>query len=248
MEGSTKMSQSGLELRSLSDRTRFLKQSGQLPWIVLGIVVAITTSLMVFVTAHQRIERNNEINESLAYVGLVLDKMSSNVRDLQEKLSKVKRTVQEQRANDDEKKAISAQLAETDANVDRLFRQMVRLKVGLELRAIDPSIRDSDASLSRLSTETARNDRSRGYSIITPAYAETSSSKTLSKLAPDDVKMYIVLIIYCILGLTFVASVIAVFRTANQTALNFAIDTIKTLLGFFIGVATAFMGLPVAGA
>jgi len=57
-------------------------------------------------------------------------------------------------------------------------------------------------------------------------------------------KLYVVLGMLGILGVTFLIAVIAVFTTRNARKHAFATDTIKTLLGFFIGVVTAFMGAP----
>jgi hypothetical protein len=57
-------------------------------------------------------------------------------------------------------------------------------------------------------------------------------------------KFYIVAGMFVILGLVFIVAVIAIFTTSNPAALTFATDTVKTMLGFFIGVITAFMGGP----
>ncbi len=50
--------------------------------------------------------------------------------------------------------------------------------------------------------------------------------------------------VFFVLGVVFIASLIAIFVTTNPDVLKFAFDTIKTLMGFFIGVATAFLGIP----
>jgi hypothetical protein len=63
-------------------------------------------------------------------------------------------------------------------------------------------------------------------------------------LSLAQTKLYVVLSMLGVLGLTFVIAVIAVFTTRNARKHTFATDTIKTLLGFFIGVVTAFMGAP----
>lgn len=57
-------------------------------------------------------------------------------------------------------------------------------------------------------------------------------------------KLYIVFGMFGALVLTFLIAVVAIFTSSNPAAIAFATDTIKTLLGFFIGVATAFMGAP----
>jgi hypothetical protein len=62
----------------------------------------------------------------------------------------------------------------------------------------------------------------------------------------DDARLYVMMSVFVVLGATFIVSVIAIFKTSNPEVLKFAFDTVKTLMGFFIGVATAFLGLPVA--
>jgi hypothetical protein len=49
-------------------------------------------------------------------------------------------------------------------------------------------------------------------------------------------------LVFCVLGATFIISIVAIFRTTNPEVLKFAFDTVKTLLGFFIGVATTLVG------
>jgi hypothetical protein len=64
------------------------------------------------------------------------------------------------------------------------------------------------------------------------------------RITQDDAKLYIMIFVFVILGITFIAAVIAIFFTQNPEILKFSFDTIKTLMGFFIGVGTAFLGIP----
>jgi len=57
-------------------------------------------------------------------------------------------------------------------------------------------------------------------------------------------KIYVIFGIFAVLGIAFLIAVGAVFTTANPATLAFATDTVKTMLGFFIGVATGFLGGP----
>lgn len=57
-------------------------------------------------------------------------------------------------------------------------------------------------------------------------------------------KLYIVAGMFVILGIVFILAVVAIFTTRNPATLTFATDTVKTMLGFFIGVITAFMSAP----
>jgi hypothetical protein len=56
----------------------------------------------------------------------------------------------------------------------------------------------------------------------------------------DEMRMWIMVLVFVVLGITFIISVAAIFNTTNAEVLKFAFDTVKTLLGFFIGVATGF--------
>jgi len=52
------------------------------------------------------------------------------------------------------------------------------------------------------------------------------------------------LMILALLFLTFGGCVAAILISKNRTVVRWAFDTVKTLLGFFIGVATTFLGAP----
>lgn len=65
-------------------------------------------------------------------------------------------------------------------------------------------------------------------------------------MTQETARLYVMLSVFIVLGVTFIVSVVAIFRATNEDVLKFAFDTVKTLMGFFIGVATAFLGLPAA--
>lgn len=57
-------------------------------------------------------------------------------------------------------------------------------------------------------------------------------------------KLYIVAGMFVVLGIVFIVAVVAIFTASKPATLSFATDIVKTMLGFFIGVITAFMGGP----
>jgi hypothetical protein len=81
---------------------------------------------------------------------------------------------------------------------------------------------------------------------IGSAYAQNNPRPPLSSLAPrklsEELRIWIMLIIFLTLALTFLVSIISIFKSTNPDVLKFAFDTVKTLLGFFIGVATTLIG------
>jgi hypothetical protein len=45
-----------------------------------------------------------------------------------------------------------------------------------------------------------------------------------------------------VLAIVLIISIVAIFLTKDAEVLRFAFDTVKTLMGFFIGVATTLIG------
>jgi hypothetical protein len=87
------------------------------------------------------------------------------------------------------------------------------------------------------------------FSIISSAFAQQPSPPppvppSYLHMTQDDARLWVMLSVFFVLGLTFIVSILAIFRSSNPDVLKFAFDTVKTLMGFFIGVATAFLGLP----
>jgi len=85
-------------------------------------------------------------------------------------------------------------------------------------------------------------------SIISGASAQPATPQPPSaagtRFTQEDARLYVMLSVVVVLGITFLTSVVAIFKATNPDVLKFAFDTVKTLMGFFIGVATAFLGLP----
>jgi hypothetical protein len=90
---------------------------------------------------------------------------------------------------------------------------------------------------SRMNT---REKRSESWSFVSTAHADTGPT---SKFTIEDARPYVFIMILLALAFTFCGSVIAIFFVKDPKKLTFAIDTVKTLLGFFIGVVTTFMGV-----
>lgn len=90
--------------------------------------------------------------------------------------------------------------------------------------------------------------------LVSVALADQPPATQPAAIAPpsnprftqEDARLYVMLSVFIVLGVTFIVSVIAIFKATNPDVLKFAFDTVKTLMGFFIGVATAFLGLPAA--
>ncbi len=53
--------------------------------------------------------------------------------------------------------------------------------------------------------------------------------------------------VFFILGIVFLVAIRGVMTTKDPAVMSFCLDTIKTLLGFFIGVGTSYMGLQAGG-
>jgi hypothetical protein len=107
-----------------------------------------------------------------------------------------------------------------------------------QLTIIDRSARGlkafSDATLP------PRNDKRSSLSLITSAEAQTV---TTTKITPEDVRLYGIIVILVVLGAAFLLCNGIILFSDHARRLTFAIDTVKVLMGFFVGVATSFFGV-----
>jgi len=75
--------------------------------------------------------------------------------------------------------------------------------------------------------------------FISSAYAE---SQPAAATLPSSAKQWLLGGVLGVLAIVFFGSVVTIFMTKEAEVLRFAFDTVKTLMGFFIGVATTLMG------
>lgn len=76
--------------------------------------------------------------------------------------------------------------------------------------------------------------------FITSAYAQNGPPPHLTA---DDVRLYGVVVILMVLGIAFLLCIGIILFSDHARRLTFAIDTVKVLMGFFVGVATSFFGV-----
>jgi hypothetical protein len=77
------------------------------------------------------------------------------------------------------------------------------------------------------------------FGFVASAYAE---SQPAAATLPSSAKQWLLGGVLGVLAIVFVGSVVTIFMTKEAEVLRFAFDTVKTLMGFFIGVATTLMG------
>jgi hypothetical protein len=80
------------------------------------------------------------------------------------------------------------------------------------------------------------------YNIIQPAHAEVDLPN-VGGYDQNKVRILVVIAIFCTLAIFFFVSVGALLFSKNASVVAFAMDSVKSLLGFFIGVGMSFMGL-----
>lgn len=73
--------------------------------------------------------------------------------------------------------------------------------------------------------------------------AQAQARQEVRPLAFNDIRTLFLVFVFLMLGATFVGSIVVILKTKDKEVLKFAFDTVKTLLGFFTGVATTFMSL-----
>lgn len=84
--------------------------------------------------------------------------------------------------------------------------------------------------------------------LISSAYAAEQTPIAVDKVTlpekaiPLEAKKYVLGLVLLVLSSAFIVSIVSIFRTKDAEVLRFAFDTVKTLLGFFIGVATTLLG------
>lgn len=160
------------------------------------------------------------------------------VDDARADVIRVEGTVSGLPDSDQKKHALQAVLPSISARLGDISNKMYDVFVAARFRYVPKSSLD----------EHVRVGFKFNFNIIPFALADTLQPGVTAPYVPhfsqDDAKLFVFVAIFVVLLATFVLSIIAVFTTKNATVLSFSLDTVKTLLGFFIGAATAFLGLP----
>jgi hypothetical protein len=79
--------------------------------------------------------------------------------------------------------------------------------------------------------------------FITRAYAQSPAATPAPEpTLPSQAKRWLLGGVLAVLAIVFILCVVAIFITKDTDVLRFAFDTVKTLMGFFIGVATTLIG------
>jgi hypothetical protein len=87
-----------------------------------------------------------------------------------------------------------------------------------------------------------RYDVFRWFSWITPIGIAHAQIK-IGGYSESDIRGIVIVSIFACMGLFFFLSTGALLFSKNAKVVAFAMDSVKTLLGFFIGVAMSFMGV-----
>jgi hypothetical protein len=74
-----------------------------------------------------------------------------------------------------------------------------------------------------------------------PAPGATPPTLPSDRALTPEAKRWLLGGVLGILGIVFIVSVSSIFMTKDADVLRFAFDTVKTLMGFFIGVATSLI-------
>lgn len=74
---------------------------------------------------------------------------------------------------------------------------------------------------------------------IPSAYAQAK----IGGYGPDEVRLGVVMVIFSTLSIFFFVCVAALLFSRNPAVISFASDSVKSLLGFFLGVGMSFMGI-----
>lgn len=81
-------------------------------------------------------------------------------------------------------------------------------------------------------------------SLLTPITEANAQMRVgAGAYSESDIRGIVIISIFSAMGIFFFLSVAALFFSKSPNVVAFAMDSVKTLLGFFIGVAATFMGV-----
>jgi hypothetical protein len=231
--------------KSLIERVGLLVKSGG-AWT---LIVSLFAFLGAFATLAVEYQTRVDLERARIAQQEIAIKRAEKMREAFGQL--VSRAQSIQNTTDDIAKSV-AQIS--DAQLREVLLQKVFNLQRQSFDLINDLYQDLDSSRRTFrngATEAPRRSLASFFSIIPSAVAQqpvgsptVAAGNERQKFTQDDARLYVMLSVFVILGITFIVSVVAIFRTTNSDVLKFAFDTVKTLMGFFIGVATAFLGLP----
>jgi hypothetical protein len=80
------------------------------------------------------------------------------------------------------------------------------------------------------------------FSWINPIGIANAQIK-VGEYSENEIRGIVIISIFSCMGIFFFLSTGALLFSTNAKVVAFSMDSVKTLLGFFIGVAMSFMGL-----
>ena len=104
------------------------------------------------------------------------------------------------------------------------------------------SARSIIPSMAKECQSTYSRDIFRWFSWINPI-AEAKAQIKFSGYSENEIRGMVILSIFTCMGVYFFLVTGLLFFSKNTKVVTFAMDSVKTLLGFFIGVAASFMGV-----
>ena len=147
------------------------------------------------------------------------------------------------------------QSVEITSNVARLKAALEVMKVNLDqpendpLRSILEKIEKTGKSLGAKASSfrTGELDGS-GYlnffSFVANAYAQpTSADSSYGAFNQGTIRGIVIVIVFFALLFAFIASILIIAMSKNEKSVAFAMDTVKTLIGFCVGVGSTFLGI-----
>ncbi|HXO68138.1 MAG TPA: hypothetical protein VN838_04170 [Bradyrhizobium sp.] len=199
--------------RTWIERLKYLLSAKHLA-LTFSIIAGFTSLITAFLTVIDHQPTSNEVSDPLAVIG----------RRLSEQADKIGT------ANDEIRRVAQA-LTSGEARIRILEQQRVIEEEAAVLKVYGEGL---------AKRETKRDKRSI-WSIFSPAYAQ-SGVPSPPRLSVDDVRLYGIVLILSTLGVAFILCIGIILFSDHAKRLTFAIDTVKVLMGFFVGVATSFFG------
>jgi hypothetical protein len=227
--------------KSASQRVAVLARSN--PWFLIGGIAAFVASIMsitaLYVSNFDARHRQQETLLRFDQMQVALKNQSMSLQDTIDKIAQ---------------------------SASQISDAQQRENILQQTRELQRQIFDFTATVLSSYRSNSSNEINHRYSLSFPLFSQAfaqaatppavsppptaappppvAAPPTFGGMTQESARLYVMMSVFIVLGITFIVSVVAVFVATNSDVLKFAFDTVKTLMGFFIGVATAFLGLP----
>ncbi|RWE78793.1 hypothetical protein [Mesorhizobium sp.] len=215
---------------SIQARLRLLRARGLSSLVFTSIIVFVLAIFAMITYAIEQKNRAETLTREAVFISETSHSLTYQAKSIGQIIDEMKTIRDSSHAIEDKAVALKIQNS-TDKVIDTLgvmTRENIRL-------------------LNVLGKGYPVESRALDYSFITTAQAEDRNAgdeEANEKILKASIRGYVYIGMVVSLLILLLMCTAAVFFTKNEKVFSFAVDTIKTLVGFFIGVLSSLFGLP----